>query len=67
MSVYEMEHSSRADDGWPSLSVLERRLSADLHELRGKDLACWCKPGEPCHADVLIEVANQERAGEGSP
>ena len=28
-------------------------------ELRGKDLACWCKPGEPCHADVLLEVANR--------
>lgn len=27
-------------------------------ELRGKDLACWCKPGAPCHADVLLEVAN---------
>lgn len=28
-------------------------------ELRGKNLACWCKPGEPCHADVLLEIANQ--------
>ena len=28
--------------------------------LRGKDLACWCKPGEPCHADVLLELANRE-------
>lgn len=27
-------------------------------ELRGKLLACWCKPGAPCHADVLLEVAN---------
>lgn len=27
-------------------------------ELRGKDLACWCKIGEPCHADVLLEIAN---------
>lgn len=26
-------------------------------ELRGKNLACWCKPGEPCHADVLLRVA----------
>jgi len=26
--------------------------------LRGFNLACWCKPGEPCHADVLLEVAN---------
>ena len=24
--------------------------------LRGKNLACWCKPGEPCHADVLLEL-----------
>lgn len=29
-----------------------------LSELRGKNLACWCKPGEPCHADVLLELAN---------
>ncbi len=29
-----------------------------LHELRGKNLACWCPPDSPCHADVLIEVAN---------
>lgn len=28
--------------------------------LRGKNLACWCKPGEPCHADVLLEIANAE-------
>jgi len=26
--------------------------------LRGMDLACWCKPGDPCHADVLLEMAN---------
>lgn len=28
-------------------------------ELRGKNLACWCPlDGEPCHADVLLEIAN---------
>jgi hypothetical protein len=27
-------------------------------ELRGRDLACYCPLGEPCHADVLIEIAN---------
>lgn len=26
--------------------------------LRGKDLACWCPVGSPCHADVLLEIAN---------
>lgn len=27
-------------------------------ELRGKDLACWCPLDHPCHADVLLEIAN---------
>lgn len=27
-------------------------------ELNGHNLACWCRPGTPCHADVLIELAN---------
>jgi hypothetical protein len=26
--------------------------------LRGIDLACWCRPSEDCHADVLLEMAN---------
>lgn len=26
--------------------------------LRGKDLACWCRLDQPCHADVLLEIAN---------
>jgi hypothetical protein len=27
-------------------------------ELRGKNLACWCRAGAPCHADVLLESVN---------
>lgn len=27
-------------------------------ELAGRDLACWCPLGQPCHADVLLELAN---------
>lgn len=30
----------------------------DLEPLRGKHLACWCQPGRPCHADVLLRMAN---------
>ncbi len=29
-----------------------------LRQLRGKDLACWCPLDQPCHADVLLELAN---------
>jgi len=32
----------------------------DLTPLRGKNLACWCPAGSPCHADVLLELANRE-------
>ncbi len=33
---------------------------ADLavERLAGHDLACWCPLDEPCHADVLLEIAN---------
>lgn len=30
-----------------------------LESLRGKNLACFCKLDEPCHADVLLELANK--------
>jgi hypothetical protein len=26
--------------------------------LAGHNLACWCAPGTPCHADLLIGIAN---------
>jgi hypothetical protein len=29
----------------------------DLEPLRGKTLVCWCPVTEPCHADVLLELA----------
>jgi hypothetical protein len=32
-------------------------------ELRGKNLACWCALDAPCHADVLLEMANRESEG----
>jgi hypothetical protein len=34
-------------------------LKEFLAPLRGKDLACFCKEGEQCHADILLELANQ--------
>ena len=44
---------------------------ADRHaeirrELRGKNLACWCKEGLRCHADLLLKIAN-ERPKSRSP
>lgn len=40
--------------------LLERPdLFPDIETLRGRDLACWCPPEQPCHADVLLRMANR--------
>lgn len=33
-------------------------LLMSIAELRGKDLICWCPLDRPCHADVLLKLAN---------
>lgn len=33
------------------------QLRAVLH---GRDLVCWCPLDQPCHADLLLELANRE-------
>ncbi|RVJ75109.1 DUF4326 domain-containing protein [Sinorhizobium medicae] len=44
--------------------VRTRRFVAEyVDELRGKNLACWCRPGAPCRADVIIAVGNRDEAG----
>lgn len=34
-------------------------LLADLHELRGKVLGCWCAPKQ-CHGDILARLVNEQ-------
>src|SRR5262245_46409589 len=36
----------------------QENLLAELHELRGKVLGCWCKP-KSCHGDILAMLADQ--------
>ena len=36
-----------------------------IDALAGHDLACWCPLDQPCHADVLLQLAN-ERPGGGA-
>ena len=43
------------------LIARRRRVLASLHELRGKNLACWCSPSQACHADLLLELINRAR------
>lgn len=43
-----------------ALEMAARRavILGRMAELRGRDMACYCPPGCPCHADVLMEIAN---------
>lgn len=36
-------------------------------ELAGKNLVCWCSEDGPCHADVLLEIANAPEASGANP
>lgn len=51
--------------------VTQPELLADLHELEGKTLGCWCAP-QPCHGDILRGLVRglhtlEERGDAGSP
>jgi hypothetical protein len=47
-----------------AVALYEQHLADNFNErdirhcLRGKDLACWCALDQPCHADVLLRIAN---------
>lgn len=37
-----------------------KRRRRRLPDLAGLNLACWCAPGAPCHADILLRLANPD-------
>ena len=47
----------------PSVGCLDtpgaEKSAERRHALRGHDLMCWCPLGSPCHANVLLEMANR--------
>lgn len=38
----------------------------NLHLLRGKNLMCFCDISQPCHSEVLLELANSDRDKNGA-
>lgn len=53
------EIAVKAFRAWLALPKQSKYRARAQLALRGHDLACWCAPGLHCHADVLIEFANQ--------
>jgi hypothetical protein len=66
--TFEIKNNKQAVNAYTnmflaSLGGIMRRepyCDVDFSELRGKNLACWCRLDEPCHADVLLKLANEE-------
>ncbi|ATE84622.1 hypothetical protein phi2LM21_p05 [Sinorhizobium phage phi2LM21] len=56
------QHAVKCFDGWIGGELPELGTPPTCEEIRrelqGKNLACWCQPGDPCHADVLLLIAN---------
>lgn len=57
-------HNALAHPEWSSSPATPRywpapfdTIARDRYHLAGHDLACWCPLDQPCHADVLLEVA----------
>jgi hypothetical protein len=38
--------------------ITDELITAARANLAGRDLACWCPLDQPCHVDVLLELAN---------
>ena len=51
--------SAKAGIEWQKEAMDAIRAPSMREALRGKNLACACAPGAPCHADVLLELANK--------
>lgn len=51
--------SGKHSDGGAYLRNARDHILHHLKEIRGKNLACWCKDDEPCHAIVLLQLANR--------
>lgn len=50
---------------WPCDWTRRSQLDQVREALAGKNLACWCPLDQPCHADVLLELANREESTDG--
>lgn len=59
--MFVMGHKVNEDGTWlaSQLMAYRKKLNQNMHYLRGHNLACWCPLDQPCHADVLLRVANE--------
>ncbi len=60
IAVPSVAHAVAAFRRWVLEDPAGQQLAQDAKlALRGKNLACWCPLDGPCHAEVLLDVANR--------
>ena len=55
---YGQERAIKKFEDWILAPEQASLLDEARRTLRGKNLCCWCRPGLPCHADVLLQLVN---------
>jgi hypothetical protein len=63
--IYGQEHALQLYS--EHLAAHPELAQAALSELAGRDLACWCRLDQPCHADVLLAASGLCAARAGRP
>lgn len=58
-NIFRTETAAEAVEAYAAMPRTMKFVEEARIALGGKNLACWCKPGEPCHADVLLRLANE--------
>lgn len=59
--AFEMFSQSQEIPDWMDRRKGEQMIDivANVRQLRGFKLACWCELDQPCHADTLAREANK--------
>lgn len=58
LAKFKVKSLKEALDKYERHLLASPALMSKLHELKGKRLVCWCKPG-PCHGDVLKKYVDR--------
>lgn len=60
IALYRRFVASHAPTKRPDVRASRQFVMEHVHELKGRNLACWCSLDGPCHGDALLELANGE-------
>lgn len=55
LAQFKVNTVKEAIEAYEKYLLANSKLMESLHELKGKTIGCWCKPG-PCHGDIIIKL-----------